>query len=45
LERIYKNLEVSCFRRNWTFPLDRLAYNREGGIGRGREKEEVFVRG
>ncbi len=28
-----------------TFPLDRLAYDREGGFGRGRKKEEVFSRG
>jgi len=36
--------KMFCFRRNWTFPLDRLAYNREGGIGRGRKKEEIFRR-
>jgi len=28
-------IEMFCFRRNWTFPLDRLAYNLEGGNGFG----------
>lgn len=33
---------VFCFSRNWTIPHDRLAYNREGGIGRDQKEEEFF---
>ena len=38
-------LPTFCFRRNWTFPLDRLAYNLEGGNRFGRKVEEFFWRG
>jgi hypothetical protein len=37
-------LILFCFSRNWTIPHDRLAYNREGGIGRGQKEEEFFSR-
>ena len=38
-------LTVFCIRRNWTFPFDRLTYDREGGNGLGRKAEEIFRRG
>jgi len=35
-------LEMSCLRRNWTNPLNRLRYNREGGNNLGWNTKKIF---
>jgi transposase len=33
-------IDLFCFSRNWTFPLDRLAYDREGGLAVGGKRRK-----